>query len=173
MRSFPSAVALACLLLGTIAPALAGEPPPPPPKPPLDRYGFITDRARAEAAIAFRPFVPSAQISTAALLPPFHEDHVTSKSDGIGYQYDGSGHEFVLRQWPRNGGSIASFAALPLDASCPDTHAVGGTKNPRGVAWATPSRVYTLSIEGEPSDARSARALRAEWRRLVRRGACR
>lgn len=139
------------------------------PASALAARGFVTDRATAERAIAFRPWVPDAAPYEVALLPPFHGAQI-SKNEGIGYAYGPRGHGWLLLEWPRNGGTLTAFPWLPREGTCADVHAIGGNAKPRGVAWTTPhGMVFAL----QPDGAAEPRAILAEFRRLVRRGACR
>jgi hypothetical protein len=162
MRSLLTAL----LLLASAGPALAQFPfGPARAAPGLAARGFITDRAAAERAIAFRPFLPVAAPDQVALLPPFHGAAV-SANEGIGYAYGG----WILQEWPRNGGSLADFAPLPGQPPCTDVRAVGGNEKPRGVVWTTP-RGLVMALT--PLSGDEPRAIFVEFRRLVRRGACR
>lgn len=141
---------------------------PAVPTSPLGRRGFVTDRGTAERAIAFRPFAPGAPVSEVALLPPFHGAQIAA-NEGIGYAYARDAADWTLLEWPRRGGSLDAFPRLAAEAGCRDVHAIGGKAKPRGIVWTTPhGQVLALSAEG-PAD---PRAIRAEFRRLVRRGAC-
>lgn len=168
---------LCALLAGVVlcAPAAAAdESSVPRADSPLAHRGFVTDRTTAERAIAFRPFVPFLPDESpleVALLPPFHGDQV-SPNEGIGYAYGRRGRTWILSEWPRNGGTLASFAALPgaTGAHCGDVHAIGGNTRPRGVVWSTP-RGIVLSLT--PDGDADPRAIVTEWHRLVRLGGCR
>ena len=136
---------------------------------PLGQRGFVTDRATAERAIAFHPFVPDAAPAEVALLPPFHGAQV-SANEGIGYAYGPQGRGWILLEWPRRGGTLAAFQPLPPAGDCSDVHAIGGNAKPRGVAWTTPrGLVFALTPIGNAEP----RTILAEFQRLVRRGACR
>jgi hypothetical protein len=164
MRSLVAGV----LVLAAAGPASAQLPlGPAAPPSALAARGFVTDRRAAERAIAFRPFVadPPAEV---ALLPPFHGAHV-SANEGIGYAYGAPGHGWILQEWPRNGGSLAAFQPLPATKPCADVRAVGGNAKPRGVVWTT-SRDVVMALT--PEAGAEPRAILAEFRRLVRRGAC-
>ena len=159
---------LALLLAAWLLPAAAAAEPTAPHSA-LDARGFVTDRAMAERAIAFRPFVPDPAPLEVAILPPFHGTQV-SKNEGVGYVYARNGRSWILQQWPRNGGDLAAFAPLAAEAACTDVHAVGAKKHPRGVAWTTPrGMVFSLTPDGTADP----RTIVAEFRRLAKRGACR
>lgn len=167
----------AVLLAGAFLSAplvVAAEPAAPPASSPLAHRGFVTDRATAERAIAFRPFVPFLPDESpleVALLPPFHGDQV-SANEGIGYAYGRRGRTWILSEWPRNGGTLASFAAFPAasDPHCGDVHAAGGSARPRGIVWSTP-RGIVLALT--PDGGADPRAIVTEWHRLTRLGGCR
>ena len=169
---FPAVAALFAALLcaASAAPAPAQLPiGPAVPETPLGQRGFVTDRAAAEHAISFRPFVPDAAPSEVALLPPFHGAQV-SANEGIGYAYQYAEFRWVLLEWPRNGGSLDAFQRLPAEHGCTRVYAIGGNQKPRGIAWATPhGLVFALT----PADRAEPRTILAEFRRLVGRGACR
>jgi hypothetical protein len=157
--------------LASCVPAYAQAEPAAQALSPFARRGFVTDRATAERAIAFRPFVPDALPEHVALLPPFHGDQV-SANEGIAYAYGRRGRTWILSEWPRNGGTLSAFAPYPgaREANCTDVHAVGGNTKPRGVVWSTPRGiVLTLTPDGSADP----RTIVTEWHRLVRRGACR
>jgi hypothetical protein len=160
---------IASLLLAVAAPALAASAPSPTPRSPLAHRGFVTDRATAEHAIAFRPFIPAGELEAVALEPPFHGAQV-SANEGIAYAYRHAARTWILTEWPQNGGSIAQFATLgEVQPRCGALHAVGGSTHPRGVVWTTP-RGLVMSLL--PDGTADRRTLVAEWRRLIRRGAC-
>lgn len=163
------ALLLAAGFVAFAAPALAGPEPTPTPPSPLAHHGFVTDRPNAEAAIAFRPFVPDPNPVAVALEPPFHGPQV-SKNEGIAYAYRHAGRTWILSEWPANGGRIDRFASLAERApGCGEAHAVGGRTRPRGLVWSTP-RGLVMSLL--PDGSAERRTLLAEWRRLARRGAC-
>jgi len=166
--------AVCALVLATTS-AVFAEPTAPPATPSpylVARQGIETPERDALSGIGFRPFTPTRHALTVALLAPFKGPD-TLANRGIGYEYAGDrGRMYVLRQWPSNGGSISGFPGITLnEPACPDVHAFGGTKSkPRGLVWTTPrGLVLTLQPDGAPDP----RNLEAEWRRLVRRGACR
>ncbi|HEV3086208.1 MAG TPA: hypothetical protein VGX96_03200 [Candidatus Elarobacter sp.] len=158
----------ALLVLASTAPAAAQLPfGPATPSSALAARGFVTDRRTAERTIAFRPFLADPPVEV-ALLPPFHGEHVAS-NEGIGYAYGPPGHRWLLQEWPRNGGSLGSFQPLAAAKPCSDVRAIGGNAEPRGVVWTT-SRDVVMALS--PEAGAVPRAVLAEFRRLVRRGAC-
>lgn len=159
---------LALALAAAMLPAVASATPEAP-RSALDGRGFVTDRATAERAIAFRPFVPDRYPNEVAILPPFHGEQI-SKNEGIAYDYARNGRSWILQQWPRNGGTLRAFAPLSTDVTCADVHAIGGKQHPRGVAWTTPrGMVFSLTPDGSADQ----RTIVAEFRRLAKLGACR
>jgi hypothetical protein len=163
-------LAVLCTLVPALAIAAAPAQAEPEAAPSaLSQRGFVTDRAAAERAIAFRPFVPERAPLGVALLPPFHGGQL-SKYEGIGYEYARHGRDWILQQWPRNGGDLSAFGSLPAYGACTDVHAVGGRKSPRGVTWTTPrGLVFSLTPDGTAEP----RTILTEFRRLVHLGACR
>jgi len=159
---------LAVLILACCAGGAAAANPPLM----LDRMGERLSMADARRSIAFQPFVPARRIIAVAVLPPFHGDdgHATR---GIGFEYaDLENRRYVLAQWPRNGGTIAMFQDFPGDPpdDCPQARTFVRGTTPYGIVWTTPhGLVLTLQADG----ANDARTLEIEWRKLIRRGACR
>jgi hypothetical protein len=138
----------------------------------LARMGSIVPTiAAVRRDVAFVPFVPARRIVGVALLPPFRGDD-SRRTRGIGYAYDdGTGRRYVLAQWPRNGGTIDGFLPFAGDtAGCADVRTFSRGTTPRGIVWSTPHGiVLTLQADG----ANDARTLEIEWKKLIRRGACR
>ncbi len=138
----------------------------------LLRMGDVTSMVDARHSIAFRPFEPARRIIAVAVLPPFHGDDGRA-TRGIGIEYaDLENRRYVLAQWPRNGGSIDAFLEFPGDppGDCPQVRTFARGTRPYGIVWTTPhGLVLTLQADG----ANDARTLEIEWRKLIRRGACR
>lgn len=124
----------------------------------------------ASAALAFAPFRPDGAIRSVSAQPPFHGTD-TRAHRGIRFNYARHGRAWILSEWPRNGGSLRAFPAMAAaQDGCTDVHTVGDVTVPRGLVWSTPhGMVYSLLPDGRAD----ARTIVAEWRRLVRRGACR
>ncbi|HEY4441545.1 MAG TPA: hypothetical protein VGN14_13895 [Candidatus Elarobacter sp.] len=165
-RSFVLLIAACAFALPA---AVRAADDPTKPLSALERRGFVTDRATAERAISFRPFVPDRSPSEVALIPPFHGGQL-SKYEGIAYEYGRHGRSWILQQWPQNGGNLSAFAPLPREQNCSDVHAIGGKRHPRGVAWTTPRG---LAFSLTPDGGADPRTIVAEFRRLVKLGACR
>jgi hypothetical protein len=144
---------------------------PGPARYLVARMGSAMTESEARHGIAFRPFAPPRRIVAVALLPPFHGDDGRANR-GIAFEYaDDAGHLYALAQWPANGGNVDRFA--PLSEGEPDCSSARsfarGTK-PSGIVWSTPHGfVMTLQADGK----NDARTLGTEWRKLIRRGACR
>lgn len=170
------AIALALTFAAT-APGEAqifGTPPPATPTPStiVGRMGEEMTVAAARRAVAFSPFMPPRQLLGAALIPPFHGDDVR-ENRGIALEYlDVTGRRYALAQWPQHGASIKHFPALAYaDDDCPGARSFPRGRSPDGIVWSTAhgGRIMTLQPDGE-SDART---LESEWKKLIRRGACR
>ncbi len=127
--------------------------------------------SEARHGIAFQPFAPPRHIVAAALLPPFHGDDVR-ENRGIGLEYiDANLRRYALSQWPANGGKLDRYMPLPEhEQGCASARTFVRGEPPNGIAWATPNGIImTLQADG----ANDAQTLQAEWKKLVRRGACR
>lgn len=149
-------------------PVFAGKP-----KTLLETRGLPMSNQEAQQRITFHPYLPSHSPIEIALLPPFHgQDKDSPENRGIGFEYVRNGHTYVLREWPRAGGSLTNYAAMPGVAACSDVHVAAGTlKHIDGIAWATANFVFALQLDTDQQD--DPRAVRSEWMRLVARGACR
>ena len=149
-------------------PVFAGKP-----KTLLESRGLPMSSQEALQRITFHPYVPVKSYLEVALLPPFHgDDKDVPENRGIGYEYVRNGRTFVIRQWPRAGGTLGSYAAMPGVPGCSDVHVAAGTlRHIDGIAWATANFVFALQLDTDEKD--DPRAVRSEWLRLVARGACR
>jgi hypothetical protein len=174
----PSAVF--ALVLCLAAPAFAQAVPFFNVKPGtiLEKFGLTMSEQEARERIAFHPFVPSTSYTEVALIPPFHgDDKDHPENRGIGYEYPENGIFYVLREWPRAGGSLEALYASgayhgPKD--CPNGFFTMGTPRfPRAVAWETQALVFALQPDIPYGENPNLRALRAEWERLAKRGVCR
>jgi hypothetical protein len=149
--------------------ALPGVAPPTPSI--IERMGVVMSEPEARHAIAFRPFAPPRRILSVALLPPFHGADERANR-GIGFEYaDLDGRRYALAQWPANGGSIDRFPPFAqTEPECAGARTFSRGQRPNGIVWST-SRglIMTLQADG----ANDARTLELEWRKLIRRGACR
>jgi hypothetical protein len=149
-----------------------------PPGTILERFGLPMSEQEAMERISFRPFVPTPAYTEVALLPVFHGDDADHPENrGIGYEYPENGIFYVLREWPRAGGSLEALYASgayhgPKD--CPNGFFTMGTPRfPRAVAWETQALVFALQPDIPYGENPNLRALRAEWERLAKRGVCR
>ncbi len=137
----------------------------------VGRMGMVMSESEARHGIGFRPFAPPRQIIAVALLPPFHGDDVR-RNRGIGFEYIGPGkRRYALAQWPSNGGTISGYAPVEnSNPECPSARGFARGGGPSGIVWSTPhGLVMTLQADGT----NDARTVGEEWRKLVRRGACR
>jgi len=169
------AAVLATLVLA--APACPAEIPGFETKPGtiLEKFGLTMSQQEALERISFRPIVPSTTYTEVALLPAFHGDDADHPENrGIGYEYVQFGISYVLRQWPRAGGSLEKYPAYAGPKDCPDGFFTLGTPRfPRAVAWQTAALVFSLQPDIASGANPNLPALRAEWERLAKRGACR
>lgn len=167
------ALLLAAACLSPTAVRADAEPTPTPRPPLIEQRGLVAPSiADALAHVTFRPFFPVPAPSRAALIAPFHGGD-DPKYYGIAFEYTQKGKVYVLRQWPRAGGSLNGYAPMPGEAGCTEAYLTSGTlKDVRGIAWLTNKFAFALSPDEDvPAD--KGRGLRAEWSRLVHRGACR
>ncbi|MGD0474183.1 MAG: hypothetical protein ABSB70_13370 [Candidatus Velthaea sp.] len=153
------------------APHGGGPSPAPHPTSIIERMGVVTNAAGARHGIAFVPFMPPRRILSVALLPPFHGDD-TRANRGLGLEYeDLAARRYALAEWPANGGTLTRFAPLDQpELGCADARTFSRGTRPNGIVWSTSSGlIMTLQADG----ANDARTLELEWRKLIRRGACR
>jgi hypothetical protein len=173
MRASRAALVLTALFALCAVPARADDGAPPP-KPLVEQRGLLMSAQDAMQRITFRAFVPSPSYSAVALLPPFHgDDKDRPENRGIAYEYTSAGHTYLLREWPLGGGSIAQYPEMKPVGTCKTGHSMIGPPNDsRGEAWTTQSLIFALQPDtfGGPTD---VQALRREWARLIKRGACR
>ena len=172
MRPWIIAGAIVALALSSLAPARAqldiinGKP-----LMTLENQGLTMSQQEALERITFQPFVPTTTYIEVALLPSFHgDDKDHPENRGIGYEYTDGAHTYVLRQWPKAGGSLDKYPATRPVGSCTDVHVIlGSAQNPHGIGWATQTLVFAL----QPDPPQDTRQLHAEFVRLVQHGACR
>ena len=179
MRRLFRAIALAVTSAVLFAPAaLRAEDaaPTPTPIPPLiERSGLVVPEVEALRRIRFRPFMPGHPVEV-ALLAPFHTEGLSDNpaSYGIALAYVSKGHTFVMRQWPKAGGSLATFSPLTGEPACKNSFLIdGAVRDVRGIGWETNRYVFTLQPDDTKLAGDRGRALKAEWHRLALRGACR
>jgi hypothetical protein len=178
-RSIPIlGLAALCALLFAPAALRAEDQPSPTPSPPLlEQRGIITPQLEALPRIRFRPLMPVPRPLEAALLAPFHNAKRGGDVEadyGIGFEYVEHGHTFVLRQWPSAGGSLATYSPLPGEPACKNAYLIDGAlRDVRGIAWQTSRFVFALQPDDDNLKGDHGKALKAEWHRLVLRGACR
>jgi len=175
----PLAAVFLVLLLAGCASQSGGAPKPGKSQPPrtspylIGRRGVIAPEADALQAISFKPFVPTHHAIAVALIPPFSGPD-SPQNEGIAYEYTSDqARRFMLSQWPAHGGSVAKFPALDLhELQCTNVHGFPGARpnQSRGIVWMS-ARGMVFSLQ--PDGGSDARTVQAEWRRLIRRGACR
>jgi hypothetical protein len=173
LRTLAGAV-VAMLAVATIGPAGAqlnvftGKP-----QMTIESLGLPMSEQEAIERVTFRPFVPTPNYIEVALLPAFHgDDKDHPENRGIGYEYTEAGHTYVMRQWPRAGGSLDHYPAITVKGAtgCTDTRVIlGSAARPFGLGWATPAFVFAI----QPDPPNDTAPLQAEFIRLVHRGACR
>jgi hypothetical protein len=141
----------------------------------LESRGLPMSEQDAMERITFRPFVPSSSYVEVALLPAQHgDDKDVPQNRGIGFEYVFGGHEYVLSEWPVFPGSLAAYPAAVLNGSCTTGRLILGTPlHPRAFGWTTAALVFALQPDVDPGVNPNVKALKAEWTRLVKRGACR
>jgi len=177
MRRLTPAFVLAVASAIIFAPAAirAQEATPTPTPPLIERIGLVVPEVDALQRTPFRPFLPAKPIET-ALLAPFH---TVGQGDnpanyGIAFAYIEQGHTFVLRQWPRANGSLATFTPLPGEPACKDSYlTLGAIRDVQGVGWQTARYIFVLQHDDTKLPHDRGRSLKAEWHRLALRGACR
>ncbi len=180
MRTFRSAVMIFALLTLSAAPVLAAEAGAVPGFSSkhvslLENRGLPMSEQEATERITFRPFVPTPNYLEVALLPAFHgDDKDTPENRGIGYSYNSAGEIYVLREWPLAGGSLDKYPTVPAVGTCTTGHLVLGTfKHPRSYAWTTATLALALQPDIDSGANPNVPALKKEWARLVKQGACR
>lgn len=141
----------------------------------LENRGLPMSEQEAIERITFRPFQPTPNYLEVALLPSFHgDDKDTPENRGIGYSYNSAGEIYVLREWPLAGGSLDKYPTVPPMGTCSTGHLVLGTvKHPRSYAWTTATLALALQPDIDSGANPNVPALKKEWARLVKRGACR
>ncbi len=130
----------------------------------IESRGVTMPLQDAVRKIAFRPFVPAAQLAAVAVIPPLGGED-TRDHRGIAMEYVSNGSELLLSQWPRQGFAIAVGGADLSRTTCSPVPFMAG-----GLMWTTRAAVVmTLQPDGELAPQRVA----TEARRLIAGGACR
>ena len=147
----------------------------PKPGTILEVFGMAMSAQQAMERISFHPFVPTTSYTEVALLPAFHgDDKDRPENRGIGYEYAQKGIFYVLRQWPRAGGTLDKYPRYAGPKACPNGYFTLGTSRfPRAVAWTTDALIFSLQPDIASGANPNLPALRSEWERLTKRGACR
>jgi hypothetical protein len=141
----------------------------------LENRGLPMSQQDALERINFHPFVPSTDYGMVALLPAFHgDDKDNPENRGVGYSYMSAGVLYVLREWPLAGASLDKYPSVAPMGTCTTGHLVLGTiVHPRSYAWTTATLAFALQPDIDSGANPDVSALKKEWARLVKRGACR
>lgn len=177
MRPFRSGAVLAALLV-LCAPAVNAEGVPGFTDSKitlLENRGMVMSEQDALQRISFRPFVPTPNYLEVALLPPIvGADKDDPQNRGIGYEYRSAGHTYVLREWPLMGTDLDRYPPVPPVGTCKTGHLTLGTpRYPRSYAWTSGDIAMALQPDIPSGANPNVPALKKEWLRLVKRGACR
>ena len=153
----------ACAVKEPHAAQSASPSPSAAPTPLINARGVTMPLEKAVHEIAFRPFIPRAQISAFAAIPPLGGTD-TRESHGLAIEYNRDGHTLLLSQWPRGNFDIAIGGADATHRPCaPVAYSAGG------LLWTTRNGlVMTLQPDGTVA----ASSLALEARRLLHAGAC-
>ena len=141
----------------------------------LEQRGLPMSAQDAMERIAFHPFIPSPHYTEVALLPASHgDDKDVPQNRGIGFEYVSAGHTYVLMEWPVFPTSLTQYPTVAPMGTCTTGHLNLGTpQHPRAYSWTTSTLMFSLQPDVDSGVNPNPRALRAEWLRLVKRGACR
>lgn len=176
MRLLRSSAVLAALLVTLASPALPqGTVFGGKPATLLEQRGLPMSYQEAVERVTFHPFVPTPSYVEVALLPAFHgDDKDHPENRGVGFEYVSSGHTYVLREWPLAGGSLDKYPSIAPEGTCTTGHFTLGTpQHMRAIAWTGGMLVFALQPDIDSGKNADVPAMRAEWLRLVKRGACR
>lgn len=131
--------------------------PQPAPTLLVQARGVTVPLTQAVRQIAFKPFIPGAQIAAVALIPPLGGTD-RRESHGIAIEYASAGDALVLSEWPRLGFDITRSPCAPV------------AYKSDGILWTTRNgQVMTLQPDGTVAPSRIVR----EVHRLFAAGACR
>jgi hypothetical protein len=144
----------------------------------LDHFGYTMSAQEAMERVTFHPFVPTTSYLAVALLPAFHgDDKDHPENRGIGYEYAIGSIDYVLREWPRAGGTLDTQYGQRTykgPKHCPSGYFTAGMPDaPLAVAWQTNALVFSLQPDIPLGAKPDVKALRTEWERLAQRGVCR
>ena len=134
-------------------------------RPPMmiEDRGVTMPLDRAVEKIAFRPYLPPAQIVAFAVIPPLG-DLDTKPHRGIAMEYEVQRRAFLLSEWP-----MQTFKITFLKADITSTPCTVAPYSRNGVAWTTHgSLLLTLQPDGRVSPA----SVNAEAHRLLGAGGC-
>ena len=171
----PAVIAVALVALFS-ASAFADAPDPDvTAKPLVEQRGLPMSAQDAQERISFHAFLPSPHFTEVALLPSSHgDDKDHPENRGIGFEYVSGGVTYFLSEWPVFPTSLSIYPAMPPFAGCATGHANRGpAEHPRSIAWSTNTVLYALQPDVQPGVRPDVKALRGEWLRLIKRGACR
>jgi hypothetical protein len=171
----PAVIAVALVALFSASAFAAAPDPDVTSKPLVEARGLPMSAQDAMERIAFHPFIPTPSYSEVALLPSSHgDDKDHPENRGIGFEYVSGGVTYFLSEWPVFPASLSLYPAMPPFAGCATGHSnMGPPQAPRSIAWTTSTVVYALQPDVQPGVRPNVKALRAEWLRLIKRGACR
>jgi hypothetical protein len=177
MRFVRSAAIVAALIACSAGVVFAEGVPGfgPEQKPLIEQRGLPMSAKEAMERITFHPFVPSANYAEVALLPALHgDDKENAENRGIGYEYSSGGQIYILREWPLAGASLDRYGALPPEGTCNTGRFTEGTETHiRALAWSTATLAFALQPDIPQGRNANWPALKREWARLIKRGACR
>ena len=141
----------------------------------LEQRGLPMSAQDAMERIAFHPFIPSPHYTEVALLPASHgDDKDVPQNRGIGFEYVSAAHTYVLMEWPVFPTSLTQYPTAARVGTCTTGYLKLGTpQHPRGYSWTTSTFGCAWQPDVDQGVNPNPRALRAEWLRLVKRGACR
>jgi hypothetical protein len=165
---------IACAVLLALAAGCAGKPhdsahaqtatPQPAATLLIESRGVAVPLTKAVHEIAFRPFIPGAQIAEIALIPPLGGED-KRETHGLAIEYANRGNALLLSQWPRAGFHIAMNGADITQRPCAPV-----AFKTDGLIWTTRNGlVMTLQPDGAVSPA----LIEREAHRLIAAGACR
>lgn len=138
--------------------------PRPAPTLLIDSRGVTVPLTRAVHQIAFRPFIPSAQIAAIALIPPLGGED-SRATHGLAIEYARRGNALLLSEWPRAGFRIVMAGEDITRRPCAPV-----AYKTDGLMWTTRNG---LLMTLQPDGAVAPTLVEREVRRLITAGACR
>jgi hypothetical protein len=153
----------ACAAKEHAAAPAASSSPSATPTPLINARGVTMPLEKAVHEIAFRPFIPRAQISAFAAIPPLGGTD-KRESHGLAIEYARDGHTMLLSQWPRGNFEVAIGQRDITNRPCAPV-----AYSADGLLWTTRNGlVMTLQPDGTVA----ASSIALEARRLLHAGAC-